>query len=83
MSENFKYRLVYGSHPVKTELYIYIYIVIIVGEGERINTVEFPKLFYIYCDVGERKKRNLSPPKCNLGRRIPSVGIIRWWNMYS
>ena len=55
----------------------------IAGEGEGINTVEVPKLFYIYCDVGERKKRNLSPPKCNLGRRIPSVGIIRWWNMYS
>ena len=24
MSENFKYGLVYGSHPSKTELYIYI-----------------------------------------------------------
>ena len=67
--------------------YIYIYlnfvIVIIAGEGEGINTVEVPKLFYIYCDVGERKKRNLSPPKCNLGRRIPSVEIIPLWNMHS
>ena len=60
--------------------YIHIYlnfvIVIIAREGEGINTVEVPKLFYIYCDVGERKKRNLSPPKCNLGRHIPSVKII-------